>query len=95
MSVQEEGKDGLDKMEMMMEKVPGQGFVFEKQLIPDTRFSSRLQERLLEKVENQQKEDVKKGLWKVNLTCKNSFSLLDNELLVNLAADMGVEVSKD
>jgi hypothetical protein len=57
-------------------------------LIPDTRFSSRLQDQLLEKAaKNQQDAGKKKALEGTTLSNHNSFALLDNDMIVNLASE--------
>jgi uncharacterized protein (DUF1697 family) len=65
MAVHVVGKDVLDEVEKIMEKVSGQSFISEKQIILDTRFSSGVQGQLVKKVKNQQKEEGKKDPWKV------------------------------
>jgi hypothetical protein len=65
-------------------------------LIPDTRFSSRLQDQLLEKAaKNQQDAGKKKALEGTTLSNHNSFALLDNDMIVNLASEMGISIPLD
>jgi hypothetical protein len=63
----------------------------DEQLIPEIRFSNRIQDQLLNKKDNQ---DSKKKVMEGNsVLASNSFAMLDNDLIVNLAADMGIAIS--
>jgi hypothetical protein len=53
-----------------------------------------VQEKLLKKSEEQQAVGAKKrGLKGTSLSDQNSFALLDNEVIVSMACEMGVEIS--
>jgi hypothetical protein len=66
--------------------------ISQKQQIPDTRFSSRIQNQMLSKGDSQA-PSKKRSLQGTSLTSKNSLAALDNEVIAELANSMGVNVS--
>jgi hypothetical protein len=67
--------------------------ITDKQKIHDTRFSARVQAQLEKKWMNQVANPKKRYLSGTNLTSHNSFAALDNEVIANIACDMGVDMS--
>lgn len=68
------------------------GEVTEKQKIPDTRQSERLQQVLLEQMVKPPSK--KRDLEGTNLKYENSFAVLDNIVIASLANDMGVMITE-
>jgi hypothetical protein len=67
--------------------------VSEKQMIPETRCINRIQEQLLKKGDTQKEKEVNKlSLEGTYLNSQNSFAMLDNEVIVDMASIMGVEI---
>jgi hypothetical protein len=67
-----------------------------KKMIPKTRQSERLQNQLMRKFQMKGGEESKKRtLEGMELSTETSFSILSNDKISDLAADMGVEISLD
>jgi hypothetical protein len=67
-----------------------------KRMIPKTRQSERLQNQLMRKFQMKGGEESKKRtLEGMELSTETSFSILSNDKISDLAADMGVEISLD
>jgi hypothetical protein len=79
-------KSSLDKEEPL---------VTEKQRLPTIRQSERVQEQLIKKYQAKSQDDGKKEAQEGNSSYHNSFSVLDNDKIVSLAAGMGVVIPSD
>jgi hypothetical protein len=77
-----------DKIAKKMEDM-----ITEKQKIPNTRFNERVQAQLEKKDMNQVANPKKRFLSGTNLTSQNSFAALGNEIIANIACDMGIDMS--
>jgi hypothetical protein len=69
--------------------------VTEAQKIPDTRYSSRLQSKMEEKINNQEKQSKKRSLADTNLSSCNSFAVLDDNCIAGIVEGMGVLIPTD
>jgi hypothetical protein len=69
--------------------------VTEAQKILDTRYSSRLQSKMEEKINNQEKQSKKRSLAGTNLSSCNSFAVLDDNCIAGIAKGMGVLIPTD
>jgi hypothetical protein len=70
--------------------------ISDKQKIPKIRCSARLEQQWLGKIQEKQKSaDRKRTLEGTNLSSKNSFVVLDNELIASIALDMGISIPDD
>jgi hypothetical protein len=76
---------------MEMELYDGESGITDKQKIPSTRCSDRLQGQLVKKyVIPAQGVAQKRTIEGTNLSAHNSFAILDDSDIMNLAADMGI-----
>jgi hypothetical protein len=70
--------------------------ISEKQKLPETRCSARVEQQWLDKIQEKQKSaSRKRSLEGTNLSSKNSFAVLDNEYIASIAFDMGVSISDE
>jgi hypothetical protein len=67
--------------------------ITEKQKIPDTRYSERVQARLGKKGMNQAANPKKRSLLGTTLISHNSFAALNNKIIADIACDMGIDMS--
>jgi hypothetical protein len=70
--------------------------ITDKQRLPDTRQSDRVQGQLLRKFQKQDKESGKKRTLEGMIsTSENSFSILHDDEILNLANNMGIKIHED
>jgi hypothetical protein len=83
--------------DMVVQVAQGREFkITEAQKIPDTRFSGRIQAQKLEKCQGPtQSPSKKRNLEGTNLSNQNSFVVLGNSDIANIASGMGVVITSD
>jgi hypothetical protein len=85
-------KEGDMKEHLLLEN---QFNITDGQKLPETRFSSRIQAQLEKKQAPSQPPTKKRNLEGTNLSDQNSFAVLGNDDIMNLAIGMGVVISPD
>jgi hypothetical protein len=81
-------------MHMDGEALPRELVISDRQRLPETRCSSRLEQRLVSKTLTNQagKKMVAEGNM---ISTHNSFAALDNECIASLASEMGINIAPD
>jgi hypothetical protein len=87
-------KDPMEKEGKLLSEV-GKGISM-PQMIPETRHNERLQDQLVRNIWRKSNEESKKrSLEGMELPINNSFSILSNDKISAIPADMGVKISLD